>query len=217
MSQARRIPSTARERRWQRLLDAERRRRERAEATALEWQDRFRLFLDHAPMPAFIRDGQGRHVYGNEPWAAQFERPLAELLGRTNGELFPKETALVFEASDQATRLRGEVSGLLESGLALAPALGHALGGGPGQTITLSIFSGLSSVLRVTSCNRIILVRRRLLGRIRKEHQRPVLAVWVEHDLSWLGEPHPGVGAGDLRPIPRNSGSSESLFLPCLR
>jgi hypothetical protein len=36
----------------------------------------------------------------------------------SNWELFPKETALVFEASDQAVLLRGEDSGLLESGLA---------------------------------------------------------------------------------------------------
>lgn len=69
-------------------------------------------------MPAFIRDEQGRHVYGNLPWAAQFGRPLDELMGKTNWELFPKETALVFEASDHAARERGEVSGLLESGLA---------------------------------------------------------------------------------------------------
>lgn len=68
-------------------------------------------------MPAFIRDGQGRHVYANKPWAQQFGRPLHELLGKTNWDLFPRETALVFEASDQAARLSGEVSGLLESGV----------------------------------------------------------------------------------------------------
>ncbi len=115
---SRKNPITSGERRWQRRWATERTRRERAESSAREWQDRFRLFLDHAPMPAFIRDEQGRHVYGNKPWAAQFERPLSELIGKTNWDLFPKETALVFEASDQAARLRGEVSGLLESGLA---------------------------------------------------------------------------------------------------
>lgn len=69
-------------------------------------------------MPAFIRDEHGRHVYANKPWAAQFDRPLDELMGKTNWDLFPKDTALVFEASDQAARLRGEVSNLLESGIA---------------------------------------------------------------------------------------------------
>ncbi|MFM8422206.1 MAG: LuxR C-terminal-related transcriptional regulator [Verrucomicrobiota bacterium] len=107
-----------REERWQRRLESERRRRERAEAELHALRDRFRLFLEHAPMPAFIRDERGRHVYGNKPWAAQFDRPLDELLGRTNWELFPKETALVFETSDHAARERGEVSGLLESGIA---------------------------------------------------------------------------------------------------
>ena len=42
---------TTRERRWQRRWEAERTRRKRAESSAREWQDRFRLFLDHAPMP----------------------------------------------------------------------------------------------------------------------------------------------------------------------
>jgi PAS domain S-box-containing protein len=118
MSPSQRAPATARERHWQRLLDQEQRRREQAETELRTWQDRFRLFLDHAPMPAFIRDEQGLHVYGNKPWATQFNRPLNELMGKTNWELFPKETALVFEASDHAAREKGEVSGLLESGLA---------------------------------------------------------------------------------------------------
>jgi hypothetical protein len=104
--------------RWQRLLEAERQHRARTEAELRAWQDRFWLFLDHAPLPAFIRDEQGRHIYGNKPWAAQFDRPLNELLGKTNWELFPKETAVVFEASDHAALAKGTVSGLLESGLA---------------------------------------------------------------------------------------------------
>ena len=111
-------PSAKPKNRWQRLLQTERRRRERAETELHTWQDRFRLFLEHAPMPAFIRDERGRHVYGNKPWAAQFDRPVEALMGKTNWELFPKETALVFEASDHAARERGEVSGLLESGIA---------------------------------------------------------------------------------------------------
>lgn len=104
--------------RWQRLLESERRRREQAETELRTWQDRFRLFLEHVPMPAFIRDERGCHVFGNKPWAAQFDQPPEALLGKTNWDLFPKETALLFETSDHAARDRGEVSGLLESGIA---------------------------------------------------------------------------------------------------
>jgi PAS domain S-box-containing protein len=120
MRQSKSTPSARARRkgRWQRLFEAERQQRARAEAELRAWQDRFWLFLDHAPMPAFIRDEQGRHIYGNKPWAAQFDRPLNELLGKTNWELFPKETAMVFEASDHAALEKGAVSGLLESGLA---------------------------------------------------------------------------------------------------
>jgi len=111
-------PSPKRKSHWQSLFESEHRRREQAEMELRTWKDRFRLFLDHAPMPAFIRDEQGHHVYGNQPWAAQFNRPLDELMGKTNWELFPRETALVFETSDHAARENGEVSGLLESGIA---------------------------------------------------------------------------------------------------
>jgi PAS domain S-box-containing protein len=107
-----------RPRRLERRLAAEQARRRRAERALRGWEDRFRLFLDHAPMPAFIRDEHGRHVYGNPPWAAQFGRPLSELLGLTNHDLFPPETARVFEASDRAARDDLRVSGLLETGLA---------------------------------------------------------------------------------------------------
>jgi PAS domain S-box-containing protein len=121
MASGKKKPVSPKQRRMEVLrqrLSAERVRRQKAEAAAHEWQDRFRLFLDNAPMPAFIRDARGRHVYGNKPWAAQFGRPLDELLGKTNWDLFPRETALVFEASDEAARLHGEVSGLLETGIA---------------------------------------------------------------------------------------------------
>lgn len=108
---------TRRNKPWRSLFENERRRREEAEAEMDAWKDRFRLFLDHAPMPAFIRDDQGRHVYGNKPWADQFHRALEDLMGKTNWDLFPRETALVFETSDHAAREQGEVSGLLESGI----------------------------------------------------------------------------------------------------
>jgi PAS domain S-box-containing protein len=99
-------------------LHAEQARRRQLEASLRAIEERFNVFLDCAPIAAFVRDESGRHVYANKPWAAQFGRPLKELLGKTNWELFPRETALLFEASDQAARLRGEVSGLIETGVA---------------------------------------------------------------------------------------------------
>ena len=99
-----------------RQVAVEQEARRRMESALRDSQERFNVFLDHAPIAAFVRDEAGRHVYGNKPWADQFGRPIRELLNKTNWELFPRETALLFEASDQGARLRGEVSGLIESG-----------------------------------------------------------------------------------------------------
>ena len=66
-----------------------------------ESDDRFRAFMDSFPAAAFIKDAAGRFVYGNQKWADCFSRPLAELIGRTDSDLWPAEIADLCMQSDR--------------------------------------------------------------------------------------------------------------------
>lgn len=54
---------------------------------------RFRAFFDHAPVAAYLKDAQHRHVYANPAAAEIAGTPVADLSGRTTAETFPAEVA----------------------------------------------------------------------------------------------------------------------------
>jgi two-component system, cell cycle sensor histidine kinase and response regulator CckA len=93
-------------------MDAQRRKdseaiRESAEELRTAYQrlshseERFQLFMDHFPSNAFLKDQNGRYVWGNRAWRQQFSTEAGEPLGKTDGELWPPEVRAVFQASDQ--------------------------------------------------------------------------------------------------------------------
>lgn len=83
-----------------------------------EAEGRFRAFMDASPVLAFIRDERGRHVYANGRWMAQFGKPEADLMGKTNFDLFPIDTARTFQESDEAVLRGGKPCECVEHGLA---------------------------------------------------------------------------------------------------
>ena len=68
----------------------------------------FRVFMDHSPLLACIKDRDAVIRYANPAWAQRLGRPLHELLGRSEYELFPREQvervllsdARVFDSGD---------------------------------------------------------------------------------------------------------------------
>jgi PAS domain S-box-containing protein len=56
-------------------------------------EERFRLFMDHTPAAAWIKDSEGRMVYVNRSFETIFRRPREDWLGRTDAELWPPEVA----------------------------------------------------------------------------------------------------------------------------
>ena len=63
---------------------------------------RFRAFMDNSPAITFIKDDQGRYVWGNPAWARQFGRPAEELFGRDDFALWPEEVARIMRGSDRS-------------------------------------------------------------------------------------------------------------------
>jgi PAS domain S-box-containing protein len=75
--------------------------RARAQAEHRSAEARFRSFMRFTPAMAYMKSVDGRYVYGNEAWAAQFGKPLADVIGKTDRDLWPLDTADGFQASDR--------------------------------------------------------------------------------------------------------------------
>jgi len=64
--------------------------------------------MDHLPGAALIRDSEHRHVFVNRKFREIHELTEEETLGKTNRELFPEETAAIFDKSDNAVLESGQ-------------------------------------------------------------------------------------------------------------
>jgi PAS domain S-box-containing protein len=73
-----------------------------AEEALRDSEQRFNRFMQNLPGLAWSKDRQGRYVFANDSAATAFGTPREVLLGRTDDELFPPETAALFKANDRA-------------------------------------------------------------------------------------------------------------------
>ncbi|HEX5105071.1 MAG TPA: PAS domain S-box protein, partial [Pirellulaceae bacterium] len=75
--------------------------RKRAEEALRESEERFARFMQHLPGLAWIKDAEGRYVYVNHSAEKAFQKPAAELYGKTDEEVFPPATAAAFRENDR--------------------------------------------------------------------------------------------------------------------
>ncbi len=80
----------------------------RAEKALRESEMRYRAFLNATPDLAFLKDSQYRYIFVNRANQQFFGRPEAQILGKTDHDLMPTETADACRASDEAA-LKGRV------------------------------------------------------------------------------------------------------------
>lgn len=88
-----------------------------AEQALRESEQRFRVFMDNSPVIAFVKDDQGRYVYGNRSWARQFNQPTEALLGKTDADLWPAEAVRLFKESDDLALAAGQTVETTETSL----------------------------------------------------------------------------------------------------
>lgn len=77
-----------------------------AEMTLRESEERFNSFTNNAPLVAFIKDEQSRYVWINEEFTKYFDLPLERVTGKSDLELFDRETAEENFANDAAVLQR---------------------------------------------------------------------------------------------------------------
>ncbi|HEX3034302.1 MAG TPA: PAS domain S-box protein [Thermodesulfobacteriota bacterium] len=82
--------------------------RKRMEDALRESERRFALFMQNLPGAAWIKDIQGRYVYANKVGEKVFRKTLGELLGRTDDEIFPIDTAKQFQENDRSVVMTGQ-------------------------------------------------------------------------------------------------------------
>lgn len=93
------------------LLDArERKARLQAERALQESQACFKVFMEHVPEAAYVKDLEGRYIYVNPAARKVIGRPEEAVIGHPMQELYPPELAASYLEHDQlAVKLRQPV------------------------------------------------------------------------------------------------------------
>jgi diguanylate cyclase (GGDEF)-like protein/PAS domain S-box-containing protein len=76
-------------------------RRAAAEDALRDSESRFQRFMNNGPFMAFIKDTDGRWIYVNEPFLKRFDRRRAEVIGKTDIDLWPPEIAHELRRHDE--------------------------------------------------------------------------------------------------------------------
>ena len=77
-------------------------------------EERFRLFMDHSPTVAWIKDADGRHVYLSKTCEERFGIRLRDWYGRTDADLWPAATAEMFRKNDLEVLARDQAVQVVE-------------------------------------------------------------------------------------------------------
>ncbi len=82
--------------------------RRRAEETLAQERRLLRTVIDNLPIAVYAKDPQGRKTLANRTDLQNIGLPEAEVLGKTDSELFPPEVAARFEADDRTVLNSGK-------------------------------------------------------------------------------------------------------------
>ena len=90
-------------------LNTELGERLRAERSLRDSETLYHSLVDTLPISILRKDLQGRVTFGNRGYAEKMGRPLSQLLGKTDFELFPPDLAEKYLRDDQAVIQTGKI------------------------------------------------------------------------------------------------------------
>lgn len=96
-------------------ITAEFNERKRAEAALRESEERFQSFMRYFPGLAYIKDDKGRIIFANEGFTRYLGIDTANLLGKTNYEMFPRDFADKITEDDRRVLSTGQIETVEES------------------------------------------------------------------------------------------------------
>ena len=83
--------------------------RKRAEISLSDSEALYHSLVDTLPINILRKDLRGRVTYGNRGYCESMARPISELLGKTDYDLFPKELANKYLSDDEKVIKSGEM------------------------------------------------------------------------------------------------------------
>ncbi len=86
-----------------------------AEAALRESEERFQTFMNNSPAVAFMKDELGRLVYINETFERVLHVKNADLLGKTDFDFLPEETAKQVRENDILVLSTGKTAQIIET------------------------------------------------------------------------------------------------------
>jgi PAS domain S-box-containing protein len=75
--------------------------RKRIENSLRDTEERFRVFLDHAPNAMFMKTNDGHYLFTNQCFERLCRSDREHIIGKTDVDLFPREVADQFGANDR--------------------------------------------------------------------------------------------------------------------
>jgi len=90
-------------------LESEITERKRAEDALRESEAQYISLVESLPLNVFRKDLEGRIVFANGKFCETVGRPLEELIGKTDADLFPYQQAAKYQHDDMTVRTSGEV------------------------------------------------------------------------------------------------------------
>jgi two-component system sensor histidine kinase/response regulator len=91
------------------------RERGQAQDAARANASRLQALMDNLDTHIYVKAEDGRYLFANHHVVAQFGRPLENIIGRTDDEILPAETARQIAAFDEAVRRSGSRQSRVES------------------------------------------------------------------------------------------------------
>ncbi len=89
--------------------------REQAERELRNLSNRFELYLKYIPVPMYMKDADTRAIVLSRQFEQMLGKPLQELLGKTNAELWPLELAITMTQDDMRILNENQASTVEES------------------------------------------------------------------------------------------------------